>query len=287
MPWLESAPGTIIPAGGDPGRPGDICPQGWENDFDRAQMSTQVLIGRQAPSTIPVLNYNFPGATPPTTGQVTLNAAQSAATVMQVHKTTADGADATIWLRYLKAQDTVRFADADNTATAVGYRITATPTEQPDRFDIPIVWQDGQTPVPTGIASLTLQLLAEPPELYIDTFGKTTYGIETLTRTDLLNTSKALFPTLADRILEIRGSNSVPRIEAVTLAARTGHSGQNIELMSTCRPEKPSRYRMRLAVNERPVFDRMCFASSIRHFIARDEWTLRIGLDAAEWAGQL
>jgi hypothetical protein len=28
----------------------------------------------------------------------------------------------------------------------------------------------------------------------------------------------------------------------------------------------------------------MCFASSIRHLITRDEWTLTIGLDIAEWA---
>ena len=287
MAWFESTPGTVVPPTTSGGTPGDICPQGWDEDFDRSAMSTQVMIGRQAPTNMPALTYNFPGATPPTAGQVTLNAAQSAATVMQVSTTTSDSTDATIWLRYLNAQDTVRFVDADDTGVALGYRVTATPTEHAGYFSIPIVWQDGQTPVPAGVAALTFQLLAEPPTLYIDSLGKQLYGIETFQRTDLINTSKALFETLADRILEVRGVNSVPRVEAVTIDARTGHGVANMALMSSAAPEKPSRYRLRLAVDERPIFDRMCFVSAVRHFVHRDEWTLRISLDIAEWAAQL
>ena len=59
-----------------------------------------------------------------------------------------------------------------------------------------------------------------------------------------------------------------------------------MDLMSTASPEKPSRYAMRLAVDERPIYDRMCFVAGVRHFISPDEWTLRITLDIAEWAGQ-
>ena len=57
--------------------------------------------------------------------------------------------------------------------------------------------------------------------------------------------------------------------------------------MSTADPGKPSRYLMRLAVDDRLIFDRMCFATAVRHVIARDEWTMRITLDIAEWAAQL
>ena len=107
--------------------------------------------------------------------------------------------------------------------------------------------------------------------------------------TDLINTSKDLFETLADRILEVRGSNSVPRLETVTIDARTGKTWptQNMTLMSTAAPEKPSRYLMRLEVDDRTIFDRMAFCVAVRHFISPEEWTMRITLDIAEWAGTL
>src|SRR4051812_35109356 len=97
-------PGSIV-AGtpGSPLVPGSYCPTGLEEDFDRAQMSTEVLIGRQTPSDPPTFRYNFPGSftDPPPSGAITLDAPQTTATVMRVHRTTADGVDASVWLRYI------------------------------------------------------------------------------------------------------------------------------------------------------------------------------------------
>jgi hypothetical protein len=109
------------------------------------------------------------------------------------------------------------------------------------------------------------------------------------TRTDLINTTTSLFETLADRILEVRGSNSVPRVESVTVDARTGRHFplHNMTAMSAVRPEKPSRYKLRLQVGGRLIFDRMMFATSVRHTIERDEWSTVITFDVAEWAAQL
>lgn len=292
-PWggfTPSDPDAVIPSTpASPLRPGDACPQTWDESADRSQMTTQVMIARQSPSNIPPLTYNFPGANPPNPGEVVLNAAQSEATVIRVHKTMNTGADSTIWLRYLHTNDRVRFADADDTGVAVGYVLTGEPAEAATFFDLPVVWQDGQNPVPAGVTALTLSLLPQPPHLFYDAFGVPLYGVETLSRTDLINTSEDLLPTLADRILEVRGSNSIPRVEAVTLDARTGGFNQPtvMHLMSTAAPERPSRYRMRLQVNERPIYDRVCFVNSVRHFVSRDEWTVRLALDVAEWAAQL
>jgi hypothetical protein len=75
----------------------------------------------------------------------------------------------------------------------------------------------------------------------------------------------------------------MPRIEAVSLDAATGPEGQVMALLASCRPELPSRYRCRLITKSgRHVFDRMMFATSIRHTITRDQWTARITLDVAE-----
>ena len=287
--FTPSDPAAVVPT--TPGvavRYGDACPQSWDEAADRSQMTTQVMIARQSPSNIPPLTYNFPGANPPAAGQIVLNAPQSEATVMRVHKTMNTGADSTLWLRYLHANDRVRFADADDTGVAVGYALTGEPAESATFFDLPIIWQDGQNPVPAGVIALTLTLLPQPPHLFYDAFGVPIYGVETLNRTDLINTSDDLLPTLADRILEVRGSNSIPRVETVTLDARTGGFNQPtvMHLMSTAAPERPSRYRMRLQVDERPIFDRVCFVNSVRHFIARDEWTVRLALDVAEWGAQ-
>ena len=189
---------------------------------------------------------------------------------MAVSKTVTGGVEATIWLRYLKSGDSVRFVDTDDTGIALTYRLTGDHDRVPRHTSC--CRSSGRTArprFPPGAVTLALQLLSEPPDLYVDTFGRDLYGHETLSVTDLINTSKDLFETLADRILEVRGVNSVPRVEAVTIDARTGHGTQNMELMSTAAPEKPSRYRMRLQVDERPIYDRMCFVSSVRHFITR------------------
>ena len=72
MPWTESVPGAIARTSLTGGIPGDICPQGWEEDFDRSQMSTQVLIGRQLPSNIPTLHLQLSEAGPPDDGELNI-----------------------------------------------------------------------------------------------------------------------------------------------------------------------------------------------------------------------
>ncbi len=291
MTWIESSPGQIYPGGSaSPARPGSYCPQAWTEDFDRAAMSTEVLIGRSAPTDIPVLRYVFPsdtGAVPPPAGEFSLDNNQQDATTMYVSRTDDLGVDASIWINYLHNGGSLNYQTLADTKEQRGYRVTGDPTEYPAYFAIPIFWTQGTTAVPHGPVDVTLNLGREVPQLWQDAYGVAHYGRMTFNRTDLINTDRLLFETLADRILEIRGSNSVPRLETVTLDARTGESGLNMGLMSLAAPEKPSRYLMSLDVNGRRIFQRMCFATSVRHHIVDDEWTLQIGLDIAEYAAQL
>ena len=287
MPWEESAPGTIVPPSAGTGTAGDICPSDWDEDFDRSQMSTQVLIGRQLPSNVPPLVYTLVDAGPPGDGELFVGPGPDYVLLVSKEQAVFPQHVST-FLRYVKAQDTIRITSGDSTGQTLGWRVTAAPIEHATYFEYPVFWTEGMTPFsPAPGVIFSMELRPEPPELWIDTMGKSLYGVENFNRTDLINSTTDIFETLADRILEVRGVNSVPRIEAVTIDARTGRGIFNMELMSTAAPEKPSRYRLRLAVDERPIFDRMMFVAAVRHFIARDEWTLRISLDVAEWAGQL
>ena len=144
----------------------------------------------------------------------------------------------------------------------LGYTVIGTADIHGTVFAFPVVWTEGEgeggAPITPARCGSRVNLVSEPPQLWEDTLGKSIYGPQPLQRTDLINTTTELFETLADRILEVRGVNWVPRVEAVTIDARTGPGIANMELMSTAAPEKPSRYRLRLAVDERPIFDRMC-----------------------------
>jgi hypothetical protein len=291
MAWIETSPGQIYTGGStSAGRPGSYCPASWTEDFDRGQMSTQVMIGRGLPSDIPVLRYVFPadtGPVPPPTGELNLNGSQTAATRLYVSRTDDLGTDAMIWLNYLHNGCSLTYQTLGTGKESRGYQVTGDVAEYPSYFEIPIFWTQGTTAVPHGPVDLTLRLTRETPQLWQDAYGVSHYGRMVFNRTDLINTSTDMFVTLADRILEIRGSNSVPRLETVTLDARTGAPGHNMNLMSSAAPEKPSRYMCCLIVDGRHIFQRMCFANAVRHHITLDEWTLQITLDIAEWAAQL
>lgn len=292
MAW-EGPPGSIVYP--DAGTTGTICPAGWDEDFDRSQMSTQVMIARSAPAEVPDLPYTLSATGGVTSyGGIAASPNQEAATVLHVSKTPMDGTDATIWLGYLNRHSSVTYASAANDATdppipekSRTYKLTADAVEHDEYYDLPVIWTGGTAHVPAGPVTLKLSIGNEVPQLWFDPYGVDHYGRMTFNRTDLINTDRDLFEKLADRILEVRGSNSVPRLEAVTIDARTGDKLANMRLMSSAAPEKPSRYRMALQVGERTIYDRMCFASAVRHFIGPDEWTLRITLDIAEWAAQL
>lgn len=294
-------PGSIVAGTPSvPGNAGSYCPTSWDEDFDRAQMSTQVLIGHGTPSNVPVLRYDFPGsfADPPAAGAITMDNTQQTATVMRVAKTDQGGTDQSVWLRYITPDATVTITSAaratpDDNNKRRGYRVVGAPVEHASYFAWPIFWSEGTDAIDPGPVDLTLGVVAETPQLWQDDFGVDHYGRLTFNRTDLIRVdplTDPVYKTLADRILEVRGSNSVPRLEAVTIDARTGpdwYPIHNMNLMSSAAPEKPSRYMCCLKVDGRTIFSRMCFASGIRHFIARDEWTTRITLDLAEWAGTL
>jgi hypothetical protein len=287
--WVPTAPGVIVGAGGTPGVPGSVCPQGWTEDFDRAQMSTQVFMGRNPPEGVPVLRYDFPssGSVPPAAGSISMNGTQTGATRLYASSSAA-GVDAGVWLAYLHGTCTVTIASLGTDTKSRTYGVTGDVVEHAGYYEVPIFWTGGTDAIPNGAVDVTLSIATEPPLLYEDAYGVGHYGRMPFQRTDLVSTDRDLFGTLADRILEIRGSNSVPRLESVTIDARTGHGfpTHNMNLMSLASPEKPSRYLCRLKVEDRLIFDRMCFATNVRHFISRDEWTLRITLDIAEWAAQ-
>ncbi len=293
MAWV-GPPGSIVYP--EPGTTGTICPQGWEEDFDRSQMSTQVMIARSSPSDVPQLHYDLAVTVtvPPASGVLSVDPNQEAATSIYISKTTTDSVDATIWLGYLNRHSTISYLSAgDDTVdpatpeTSRGYKLTADVIEHADHYELPVFWTQGTNHVPSGPVTLTLTVGQEVPQLWFDPYGVDHYGRMTFTRTDLINTDRTLFAKLADRILEVRGSNSVPRLEAVTIDARTGTPMANMRMMSAAAPEKPSRYRMWLQVGDRVIYDRMAFATAVRHFIGPNEWTLRITTDIAEWAAQL
>lgn len=290
MVWVESSPGQIYREGSaSPPRPGSACPQTWEENFDRSQMSTEVLINRGSPSNVPALRYIFPsntGTLPPDSGEFFLDANQENASKIYISRTDDLGVDATVWLDYLHDGCSLTFT-ALLTKEARGYAVTGDPIQRPNYFEVPIFWTSGETPVPHGPVDLTFSITPEVPQNWQDTFGVNHYGRIPFSRTDLINVNRDLFQELAGRILDVRGSGSVPRVESVTLDARTGPGMRIMNLISATDPGKPSRYRMTLNVDGRRVFDRMCFATGVRHFIASDEWTTRITLDIAEWAAQL
>lgn len=268
---------------------GCVCPSEFVEGFDRGRMlSTDVYIGRTAPSKIPPLLYSFPGDVPAGPGTMSLNTFgggfQDTATIMYVSRTQQGGADVTPWLRFINNHATVTFATANNRKTSRGYGVTATPIERSGWFEIPITWTDGTEPVPDGLVEFTFNPWEEVPIRRLDDFGIAHYGLEPFQRVDLINSTTDLFETFADRILQIRGSASVPRVESVTIDARRGEGLRNAQLMSQCQPGKPSRYKIRLNIDGRFIYDRMCFATKVQHHIAEDQWTTDITLDVAEWA---
>jgi hypothetical protein len=301
MAWV-GPPGSIVYPDGGGTTGGAVCPSGWDEDFDRSQMSTQVMIARQAPTQVPLVPYTLAATVtvPPGAGMIVTDPNQEAATRLLVSKTNRDGGDATIWVGYLNRHSSVTITDGGDPAhvdgegnpdpippRSRGYELTADAIEHAAYYELPVVWTQGTDHVPAVPVDLELTVGQEVPQLWQDTYGVEHYGRMTFTRTDLINTDRDLFVKLADRILEVRGSNSVPRLESVTVDARRGAPLRHMGLMSSASPEKPSRYRMFLDVDGRRVYDRMTFVTAVRHVIGPDEWTLRVTLDIAEWAAQL
>jgi hypothetical protein len=77
-------------------------------------------------------------------------------------------------------------------------------------------------------------------------------------------------------------------IDARTPVTRPWQQAHNIDVMAAASPQKPSRYLVRIQAEPgRMIAERMMFCASVRHFLSRNEWTLDMTLDVAEWAGTL
>lgn len=270
------------------GTPGDICPSGWEVSFDRLDIATQIELNRQLPDPPPSITYNLSSsvALPPAANQIRLNSTDQVATThMYIDVTSLEGTPMSPFLRNLIAFSEVKISDNTDTENQTRtYRVTGNAVLDSGGtfWSIPIAWIDGEVGV-GGQVRLQLHIDAPLPYVADDEIGQLLYGIETVSLTDLIPINGAIFPDLAERALITRGYTSMPRLEAVTLDAKASHGAMaTLELMARCRPENPSRYICRLRHESgRMIFDRNMFAVSTRHFIASDEWTLRVGLDDA------
>lgn len=113
-----------------------------------------------------------------------------------------------------------------------------------------------------------------------DPNGQILYGVEPYERTDLLTASDPALGQLARQLLATRAADTAPRIRSVNLDARTADNA--LDLMTTCDVFKPSRYRCRLALPDRVVFDDVYLATGVAHRVTADAWTLELNLDLAE-----
>lgn len=108
-------------------------------------------------------------------------------------------------------------------------------------------------------------------------------GPEPFERADLITVADDDLAVIAGRYLTTRGLNTMPRVEAVTLAAwNDPGDGSTVELMATARPETPTRVRCRLRESGRDVFDAQHLVTGVTHAIDdAGHWTCRLALDVA------
>jgi len=108
------------------------------------------------------------------------------------------------------------------------------------------------------------------------------YGVEPFERTDLDTQNVADLQLLADRYLQTRGADTIPRVRSVSLDGRTGDDV--VDLLSTTTPFLPSRYRCRLQLLRGLVFDAEYLTTGVRHDIGPEGWETDLTLDvAAPW----
>lgn len=122
------------------------------------------------------------------------------------------------------------------------------------------------------------------PETYESSSTIDDYGADTLSVRSLWTKSPTDRASIADRLLLVRGPDTIPRLEAVTVHAH--HSGDNraaVDLATLIDPTRPSRLRCRFLDDSNDVvFDDQCFATGVAHHITRDEWTVEISLDRSD-----
>lgn len=115
------------------------------------------------------------------------------------------------------------------------------------------------------------------PFTYDDTAAQVIYGVEPFEVLDLWTRDKVDMDSIAYRLLSTRSAATMPRIEWVELEGNTGDDV--VDLLTTCTPFTPSRYRCVLVEARGDVFDETCFVVGISEDIGVDSWTARVSLD--------
>lgn len=114
------------------------------------------------------------------------------------------------------------------------------------------------------------------------------YGAETYSVRDLWTASPTDRESIADRVLATRTPDTVPRIESVVVHVHANYStaaerDAAVDLASRVSVTTPTRFRCRhLDETGAVVFDDQCFATAVRHYMSREEWTVEIALDRSD-----
>lgn len=130
----------------------------------------------------------------------------------------------------------------------------------------------------------TRVLLGREGEVQItreDAMDRAEFGVETFERTDLETNLDADLGIIADRVLEVRSPDHMPRIAAVNLDAATGRNV--VEVLTAANPYAPARFYCRHQGDDgRIVFNRTMMVVGVEHSLTPETWTARVALDDAK-----
>ena len=149
----------------------------------------------------------------------------------------------------------------------------------PEAWEMSHLRSETPTQVIIGRAAVAGETSPPAPFVLDDTTAQRNYGVETWSQTDLLTQDPQILLTIGNRTLKAFGANTAPRVKSVTL--QPSSSDTALRVCATASPFPPARYRCRLLTEERTVFDREMFVTSVNHSLDAGRWTVRLGLDDA------
>jgi hypothetical protein len=112
-------------------------------------------------------------------------------------------------------------------------------------------------------------------------YGLSMFGVEPFKRTDLETLNDADLDWFGERVLTNRSWKFMPRVNAVTVTAKTS-APDTISLLADASPFLPARYRCQHRIDGRVVFNRVMLVTGVEHSISPAGWESRIALDDAE-----
>lgn len=116
------------------------------------------------------------------------------------------------------------------------------------------------------------------PEVYESQTVIDDYGAESIDLRDLWTKDGAARESIAERLLETRTPDSVPRVERLALYGTT--SDMAVDAMALLDFAVPTRLRARhLDSSGGVIFDDQCFVTGVAHHITPDEWSVDVALD--------